>query len=278
MIFHRPRLAPILLVLAGLLAAYISLSAVHMIGVAHADTPAAVAVQPASTAGFDVGGTIAVVALVIGGLGMILGGLSVVLHAIAKRTVTTWDDTAAAEVDALHAKLDEVLALIGGKEPGVPTPARNPQSGKSALLVLLAVPLATALAWSLAVFVPACHYDTVKADAGALAHGTVTCAKADVPAVRALGLQLATEALVSAVSGHGIPWTQLEAEAEAGAKAQGIAIGSCAFGQLIADLSKLLPAPAPGVMARTDDGRGELELLKAHLGVTAIRTADGQVL
>lgn len=142
--------------------------------------------------------------------------------------------------------------------------------GAAAVLVLVLAAGATQ---------PACSWQQVKADTGAVAHGAVTCAKADVPAIKALGLQLTMEALASVLGGKGIPWPQIEAEAEAGAKLQGVAVGSCAFGQLIADLAKLLPPPAgQSIMARADDGRGELATLKAHLGVTSISLEGGQAL
>lgn len=153
--------------------------------------------------------------------------------------------------------------------------ANTPSGGGLATAAMLVAVLFGGL-----VTAPGCaSWDTVKADTSAVAHGAVACAKADVPAIKALGLQLTTEALVSALGGHGVPWAQLELEAEAGAKAQGVAVGSCAFGQLIADLAKLLPAPStPTVMARADDGRGDLATLKAHLGVASVDLGDGRVM
>lgn len=206
----------------------------------------------------------------------VLSAASMALHFIAPRTKTTVDDT-------LAAKVDELLALIRGISPAPPSvtvtnvtspaPTPAPMGGPAVTAMLVALLFGGMVTQGCA------SWDTVKADTSAVAHGAVVCAKADVPAIQALGLLLTTEALASALGGHGIPWAQLELEAEAGAKAQGVAVGSCAFGQLIADLAKLLPAPTtPTVMARADDGRGDLAALKAHLGVASVDLGDGRVM
>jgi hypothetical protein len=128
-------------------------------------------------------------AVVIGGLGAILGGLAVVLHAVAPRTKTTVDDRLAADVDAAHDKLDELLGLLRGIVPGTTTSlaptgslaiatsaaaaagsapststvapvapvVRNPQSGRVALGVMLVAALPVLMAVGIAIGVSACH-------------------------------------------------------------------------------------------------------------------------
>jgi len=56
--------------------------------------------------------TLLILGVILGGLGSVLGGLSVVLHAIAPHTKTTIDDTAAADIDKVHDKLDALTALL----------------------------------------------------------------------------------------------------------------------------------------------------------------------
>src|ERR1700755_436829 len=57
---------------------------------------------------------LAFTAVVLGGIGSILGGLSVVMHAIARRTKTTVDDSIAPDIDAGRAKLNELIAFLRG--------------------------------------------------------------------------------------------------------------------------------------------------------------------
>lgn len=103
---------------------------------------------------------LALAAVVIGGLGAILGGLSVVLHAIAPRTKTMVDDQLAADVDAAHDKLDEVLGLLRGIVPAssaqtTPTSTTSaPSTAAKAGTVVTVVLLAAIGGVSLA---PACH-------------------------------------------------------------------------------------------------------------------------
>lgn len=103
-----------------------------------------------------------------------------------------------------------------------------------------------------------------KADAKAIEAGVVTCAKGDVPAAKSLGLQLGTEALGGLLAGktEAQIWAQVSADAEAASKTQGLAVASCAFGPLVADLDRLLhPAPAPGVAAQGLTARAEVDPL-----------------
>jgi hypothetical protein len=162
-----------------------------------------------------------------------------------------------------------------------PATGRVPQTGMARLGVLLA--LAASLLFWAPLLVSGCAATQAKLDA--IEAGVVKCAKADLPAVKSVGLQLATEALASVFGGGAVPWASLEAEAEAAAKIQGVAVGSCAFGDLIADLARLLPAPsarvaagvaaAPVLLDPLAGGRSALAALKSKLGVTAIDTGAG---
>src|SRR5262245_36203939 len=102
--------------------------------------------------------------VVLGGLGAILGGASMILHAIAPRTKTPVDDQLAADVDSLHGKVDDVLGLLRGVAPGgaapssststvapIVAPARNPQSGRVALGVVLVAALPALMAVGIAI-------------------------------------------------------------------------------------------------------------------------------
>jgi hypothetical protein len=160
--------------------------------------------------------------------------------------------------------------------------SRSSQAGHTRPMMMLG--LALAGGWTALVLHAGCAATQAKIES--VAHGTVVCVKTDIPAGKALGLQLATAALASVFAGHGVPWEQLEDEAAAAAKVHGVAVGSCAFGDLIADLARLLPAPSSsgsteafGAVARTNDplagGRRALESLKVRLGVTSIDTGAG---
>ena len=172
--------------------------------------------------------------------------------------------------------------LITPTVTAAPTASRSSQVGHARPAMMLGL----ALAGGLTGLVLYAGCAATKAQIESVAHGAVVCAKADIPAAKALGLQLATEALVSMFAGHGIPWERLASEAEAAAKVQGVAVGSCAFGDLIAELAKLPPPPswsgsteAFGAVARTQDplaaGRRALESLKVRLGITSIDTGAG---
>lgn len=138
-----------------------------------------------------------------------------------------------------HGKSAATIAAAAGDMAPIGASAPRPPAGAfPAVLVAL---LLLAGAGSLT----ACA--TLKADATAIAAGVVTCAKGDVPAAKALGLQLGTEALADVLAGRTEAqiWTHVSADAEAATKVQGLAVASCGFGGLVAELDQLLhPAPA----------------------------------
>lgn len=142
--------APIFLFLVGLVATYLSLSALWSIRAAHADTAPAVveagpgtpvviapaaAPAPAITAADAPTSNTMIVLMVVA---IALGALSTALHIIAPRTANTWDDS-------LRDKVDELLAIVRGGVPAPPTFPAQPRAeqGKvgppSGILPLLAV-------------------------------------------------------------------------------------------------------------------------------------------
>lgn len=200
-------------------------------------------------------------AVVIGGLGAILGGLSVVLHTIAPRTKTTVDDRLAADVDAAHDKLDQVLGLLRGIAPGTTTGSASTSSlaiAPSAAPAASATPSSASKASTVAAvallaamvgggaLAPGCS--TVSSDVKAFANGAVTCAKADEVQAKALGLQLGIDALAGLLGSQDAEtvWAKVAADAEAGAKSQGVAVGACAFDGVIANVEKILHPTTPG--------------------------------
>jgi hypothetical protein len=224
---------------------------------------------------------------VLGGLGAILGGISVILHAIAPRTKTQLDDRAAAGVDAAHAKLDQVLGLLRGIVPGgsasvppaaTPSAASAPSSGAKASTVA-AVALLAAMIGGVAL-APGCS--TISSDVKAFESGAVACAKADSAQAKALGLQLGIDALAGLLAGQDAEtmWAKVTADAEAGAKSQGIAVGACAFDGVIADVEKILHPTTPGtatsalaVATAVDPlaaGRAALAAFERAHGVTSV--------
>src|SRR5580658_10375144 len=130
-------------------------------------------------------------------LAAILSAASMVLHVVAPRTKTTIDDN-------LRDDIDEVLAFVRGQAQApasTPPPAKVPMAGRARLVVLgvlMAIGASIAIA---ALLVGGCA--ATKAEIKAAAAGAVTCAKADLSAVEALGIQFATEAAVSALAGNG---------------------------------------------------------------------------
>lgn len=213
---------------------------------------------------------LALIAVVLGGLGAILGGTSVILHAIAPRTKTQLDDRAAAGVDAAHAKLDQVLGLLRGI---VPSASSAPNSTASTLLPILMLA-------GIAVGVEGCS--TISSGVKAFESGAVACAKADSAQAKALGLQLGIDALAGLLAGQDAEtvWAKVAADAEAGAKSQGIAVGACAFDGVIADVEKILHPTTPGtatsalVVATAVDplaaGRAALAAFERAHGVTSV--------
>jgi hypothetical protein len=117
-----------------------------------------------------------------------------------------------------------------------------------------------------------------KAEVSTLEAGVLRCSKADEPAAKALALQLGTEAFADALAGMTSDqiWTQVSGDAESAAGAQGLAIASCAFGDLVAQIDrKLHPAPVspnaqPVARAALVD-----PLAGAHAALSAFQTKHG---
>ncbi len=236
---------------------------------------AATAEAPPPAAGWTFGEVMALVALIVAGVGALVDAGRAVLHFTAPRTTTTLDDRAAAALDRLHERLTDIEHRLPPPSPAAPA-ARAPL-GPVAMLVL------AALGGSMALSSSSCAAS--QARAGAIVDGTVQCLKDDVPAAKTAGLQLATQLIAAVISGTRLAqvWQQAEDGAVAIAKAQGLAVGSCAFGDLLAEVSRWLPPPsssrsvAPGAAAADPlgGGRAALVRLKARLGVTSIDTGAG---
>jgi hypothetical protein len=121
-----------------------------------------------------------------------------------------------------------------------PAPSSAAKAGTVATVALLAAVIGGIS------LVPACS--TVSSDVKAFANGAVTCAKADAVQAKALGLQLGVDALAGFLAGQDAitVWNKVAADAEAGAKTQGVAVGACAFDGVIADVEKILHPTTPG--------------------------------
>lgn len=251
------------LALAAVFVGALLLTLVALRSIAEADTG-----PPAVTpAGFDLTAMLALVGAVAGGLGLILGGLSTVLHAIAPRTKTTIDDTAAADIDALHAKLDRVLAMV---TPIPSKPAAQPPGTGAAVLALVVLGLAGAGALT------ACTAAKAEATAGKTA--IVDCVHADQAPIEAMLVQLGADAVTYALHGA-VDWGALEAEAESA----GIVVGGCAFAQVVHGKTAAAPATAPATAvsalatppAAPDPALAALERLRAAHGGVRWSTAAG---
>lgn len=117
-----------------------------------------------------------------------------------------------------------------------------------------------------------------KSEVSTLEAGVLRCSKADEPAAKALALQLGTEAFADALSGMTPDriWEHVSGDAELAASAQGLAIASCAFGDLVAQIDRALhPAPT-GPAARTAlvdplaGAHAALSAFQAKHGITRI--------
>lgn len=274
-----PRLLPrsrFRLVLAAIFLCTFGLLLFAMPHLAHA---AQVLAGPAPAGGFDWGGTLALIAAVGVGLGAVLGGAAAILHAIAARSKNATVEAIAKDIDSVHDKLDQGLDLMRRVAPATSTPTpsivKTPQAG-FAVRRLLAVVGGLGM-----VVLVACA--TITADVKAFEAGAVACAKADTAQAKALGLQLGIDALAGVLAGQDAAtvWAKVTADAEAGAKTQGVAVGACAFDGVIADLEKILhPTPPPDTAtsaltasATVDPlaaGRAALAAFEARHGVTSV--------
>lgn len=110
---------------------------------------------------------IALVLATLGGISLVLLGLSKFLHALAPHTKTKWDDNAAADVDALRGRVDQLEQLVTKLLPANIAVAKKPEAGFTTLGLLGAIALAAL------VTVASCLSTVQK---GAL-HDTATCAE-----------------------------------------------------------------------------------------------------
>lgn len=233
-----------------------------LIGVAHAATLDTPAPAPTPPVDWSFWGGLAVAAMAFG---------SLVLHAIGGKTHSSKVGKIADELDTLRRTVGGLLPATGVPTSVSTTVSTAPAKGQAGfarpglMLVITACGVLVACA-------------TLKTEVKSFAGGVVTCAKADKAAVQALGLQLGTEALAGALAG-GIPWTTLEADAEASGKAQGIDVAACSFGGLLAGLDKLLhpagtstSALAPGLF---DLGPSHDPLAPGRVLFSAFQAAHG---
>lgn len=283
---------PVLL-LVGLVAAYLSLTAVHAIGVAHADGVAeaqpAVAVAPAVTPvviAAATSDTLAIIGIVLGGIALLLTGAERILAVIAPRTKTTIDDTALSEIR-------EVLAFIRGL-PGVPpvpstvvnvtTAAdqlakpvampipgpgvpRGSQTGRSVLVVMLVMVMMSIEAIGGMLAFAAC--DTGRARTAAGAGAFLRC---EAPHVDAALLEEAKSVTIAGIE----KWISGDGHVDtAGLKSAAAPLKSdlmrCAFDAAIAALAtppaKNPNAPmAAGFAADGAELRAKAEMVRAELG------------
>lgn len=211
---------------------------------------------------------VALIALVLSGLGAILGGLSVVLHAIAPKTKTTLDDRAADSVDRLHDKVDDVLAVVRGIAPAPAPPlAKTPQGG----FATPSIGLGIAVFGCFACLVIACA--TLTTDAKVAGQAVVDCTKQDEPKLLQLTLSFASQIIGKVTSGAAVDWDGLESQAEA----EGTAIGQCAFLETWAKLHPAAPSgPVPAVAARTLVA-SPLDKMRGHSGGVQWKLSDGTV-
>lgn len=117
----------------------------------------------------------------------------------------------------------------------------------------------------------------LKADLIAFKDGAVTCLKSDEPAAQALGLELVTIAAADLFRGKSPDDTfkDVTAQAEVGAKAQGVPVAACAFDGAVTDIERLLHPVAPAgtvVQALTFPDEAQLALAAFEMahGVTSV--------
>jgi hypothetical protein len=306
-LFQSLRRLPLLLI-AGLASAPLYDTVLH-IGVAHADPaiPAAVAPAAATGIGAELMTLLAVIAVVLGGLGSILGGLSVALHAIAARTKTSVDDTLAAEVDAGHAKLDALLSFLRGlsipttastttlqdTSPDATTTITSPQTpsakvaqaGRASLSMIAALTLGAAVLGA-GIAITGCA--TLRSTASTGLNAFIDCEAPDVTKLLPDLLPLAQAEVAKWVGGAGAPIDTDGLKADvAGIKGDA---ARCALAAAIDALAAQSPAPpadpvAP-VTARariaTDDEAAQLRAsfstVRAGLGWAPLHLAHGRVM
>lgn len=235
------------------------------------------------------------VAAAVGGALTILDKVLAWLKWLAPRTETTLDDRARDRLqvvdDVAHAKLDNILMLVGGLIPatGVPVTASDkpaapaltvvqppPGSNGAALLVVMLLGAIAAPALS----------GCTKAQAGAAAtsaeHAIVNCTGQAIGTTPALDLATliavasqVAEIKAACTTGGSFDWSC----AESAAIAKGKTIGGCALAQLLASppasdkpaTSSVAVAPAP-----PDPGRAAFEDFRARVaGGATFHTSSG---
>lgn len=203
--------------------------------IAHAD-PVPVAAAPAAPApGWSLAEVMALIALIVAGVGALVDAARAVLHFTAPRTASTWDDRQAARLDAFHDRLRAVETLIPNAKPAAAPPAVV--TGGIIGPIAIALLAAGSLLW----MAPACA--TVKAIPGAAKTALVECAKADAVPILELAGRLGAQALIAAIDQGAIDWHAME-EAAAG---QGKVVGGCALTKFVAALAQ---APRSDTAAR----------------------------
>lgn len=131
---------------------------------------------------------VGVLVAVLAGLGAILGGLSMILHAIAPRTATPFDDRWAADVDALHSKVDEVRDVVSNLASkllpveSVPVASAPAPSSSSVAKAGAVTMLALTLGLSAAAMLPACTGTQLRQDLSAGVVAALDCEASHVDA------------------------------------------------------------------------------------------------
>lgn len=238
---------------AGVIAIFYSFQLVGCIASAHAD-PTAVSPPPAP--GWSMAEVMALIALIVAGIHALVEGARAFLHFTAPRTASTWDDRAAATLDAVHQRLAAVEALIPTKVAVVSSgPPASTASGIIGPIAVLALLLGGLLA------VPACA--TVKTDAAAAKVAVVECAKQDAAPILSALAQFGAQAALSALTGGSIDWSGIEAAA----LVQGKVVGGCALTRFVAELAKAPKTTARALIAGPDpaaDGQAAIARLSTR--------------
>lgn len=219
------------------------------------------------------------------GAATVLGIIQAGLTWLAPRTKTTVDDTLRDDVRFLHDKLDAALKLLGGLIPAAGVPAalvvpvslaekpaapaltiapplpRDTQAGVS----LLGCMLALALGGAIALAVAAC----TAAQRTATPHALVDCTAANAAAIGATAGSMRAEKPDGCAVAGVTDWSCVQAKAIAA----GLAIGGCAFLEVVTVADKAPAAAAPGA---TGPGRAAFESYRASVaGGAAFRTVSG---
>lgn len=253
--FHRVLLTSLV---SGLVLSAICLSTFALTGgagdaIVHVASAATLNAAPDVPTPADPGlgllGYAALAVAVIGGALRLLDVAIPGLKWLAPRTTTTVDDSALEFAQRAHDRLDVLEALLS-KLTVPPGPAelervKTPERGAVTYGVMF-----TSLAiFAVLAIVVGCA--GLKAEVKSIGNGIVTCAKADLPKIGALELQLNRE-LIDQLAANGKPdWQALKSDATSAVKAQGLDVAACAFGRLVTEVDDLFSSGASFV-ATTD--------------------------